>query len=376
MSPEVATARVTQIAAGSAKDADMIISTKKTKCMHVCRQEECSPVTKSEVRAKAKFMCPHVNCNHVFNNKHGMKIHAGRCSKRGIDIADKILEVRGDTGSSDREFKVRWKGYGEDDDTWEPRSHLPPHLIKEFLLANGCYEHNWPGARCELCDKPCKNARGVKNHKRHCYFNTVGCMSAEQCFHQRKAEAAAKTQKLKDAQENKPGIQCEGSALENIFLFKYLGSIFAADGSHAHDVTRRVTLAMKRCGQLRQVFSSPDIPQRLKINIYKSAVMSVLTYGCEAWSFTKAIQARVNGANARCLARITGRTIHAEASPRSQTFDLVTVIRLRKWKWLGHILRSKGDRLTKLAVEVQFSKMTGLTYSKTYRRGARPTTSS
>ena len=61
-------------------------------------------------------------------------------------------------------------------------------------------------------------------------------------------------------------------------------------------------------------------------------------------------------ANARCLARLTGRSVHAEASPRSQTFDLVTAIRVRKWKWLGHILRSKGDRLTKLAIKVQFKK--------------------
>ena len=79
-------------------------------------------------------------------------------------------------------------------------------------------------------------------------------------FHQHKAEAAAMTQKQKDTQESKPDVKCEGSVLENVFLFKYLGSIFAADDSHAHDVIRRVTLAMKRCDQLRQVFSSPDIP--------------------------------------------------------------------------------------------------------------------
>ena len=110
---------------------------------------------------------------------------------------------------------------------------------------------------------------------------------------------------------------------------------------------------MKRCGQLRHVFSSSDIPLHLKLNIYKSAVMSVLTY---VWSFTKTAQARVNGANARCLSRLTGRSIHAESSPRSQTFDLCTAIRIRKWKWLDHILRTKGDRLIKLAVKVQFDK--------------------
>lgn len=100
---------------------------------------------------------------------------------------------------------------------------------------------------------------------------------------------------------------------------------------------------MKRCRQLRNVFGSKDIPLHLKINIYKSAVMSLMTYGCEAWSLTPEIQARINGANSRCLARLTGHTVHQEASARSQTFDLVTAIKIRKWKWLGHILRTPGD---------------------------------
>ena len=29
-------------------------------------------------------------------------------------------------------FKVRWKGYGPSDDTWEPETSLPPSLVAEF----------------------------------------------------------------------------------------------------------------------------------------------------------------------------------------------------------------------------------------------------
>ena len=32
---------------------------------------------------------------------------------------------------------------------------------------------------------------------------------------------------------------CEGFKLRNVFNFKYLGSIFSADGTHVHDVRRR-----------------------------------------------------------------------------------------------------------------------------------------
>lgn len=71
---------------------------------------------------------------------------------------------------------------------------------------------------------------------------------------------------------------------------------------------------------------------------------------------TTAAKARINGANARCLSRITGRTAHQEASARGQTYNLVGSIQQRKWKWLGHILRMPGDRLVKLALKVQFEK--------------------
>ena len=202
---------------------------------------------------------------------------------------------------------------------------------------------------CGLCDKPCKNARGVKCHKRHCYFLNTGKEQKKQDFKFRKAEAAAKTKKMKEAQETRPKVECEGKALNNVFLFKYLGSLFSADGSHhQYDVTRRIILAKKRCGQLRNIFSSPDVPTATKISIYKSAVMSLLTYGCDAWTLAPKLQAHINGANASCLARITGHSIHFEASTRTQTFDIVLAIRQRKWKWLGDILRQPGDRLTKL----------------------------
>ena len=40
----------------------------------------------------------------------------------------------------------------------------------------------------------------------------------------------------------------------------------------------------------------------------------------------------INGANSRCLTRITGKSIHQEVSDRTQTFDINTEIRVRKWK--------------------------------------------
>ena len=128
-----------------------------------------------------------------------------------------------------------------------------------------------------------------------------------------------------------------------------MGSIFAADGDHKYDVTRRIALAMSRCGALRHVFDS-KIPVGMKIKLYKVAITSLLAYGSEAWRLDERTRARIN---VRCLARFTDKTNHEEASSRTRTFDLVYEIRLRRFRWLGHLLRLKGERLVKLALNTR-----------------------
>ena len=86
---------------------------------------------------------------------------------------------------------------------------------------------------------------------------------------------------------------CEGKVLKNVFRFKYLGSIFAADGDQRYDVRRRIGLAMARMGQLNQVFNS-NVKFATKKKVYKTAVCSLFTYGCEAWNITEATAAAID----------------------------------------------------------------------------------
>ena len=151
-----------------------------------------------------------------------------------------------------------------------PRNHVHPELIKEYLLANNLYDHFWQGARCPWCDKPCKSERGVKIHQRFCHM-----APDRQDFKGTCAEKKVKRDKLTQAQEQKEKVHCANSELKNVFRFKYLGSIFAADGSTEYDIKRRIALAMNRMGELRHVFSS-DIKFGLKMQIYKTAVCSLI----------------------------------------------------------------------------------------------------
>ena len=185
------------------------------------------------------------------------------------------------------------------------------------------------------------------------WYETMRCDMTrshdQQCFRGTKAEEAVRVTKMTDAQAKKPIINCEGEELKNVFKFKYLGSIFAANGEQMFDIKRRIALAAKRCGQLRHCFDAKGIDMGTKLKIFKAAITSVLTYGSEAWRLTREAKTTINGANARLISRITGKDAHAEASPRSRTFDIIQAIRKRKHEWLGHILRMGDERLVKHA---------------------------
>ena len=73
-----ATARITAIAEGSAKDADMSINKDKTEVVQFREQSQISAATAAEAKAQCKHKCPHVGCKKVFFNKHGLKCHMGR----------------------------------------------------------------------------------------------------------------------------------------------------------------------------------------------------------------------------------------------------------------------------------------------------------
>ena len=86
----------------------------------------------------------------------------------------------------------------------------------------------------------------------------------------------------------------------------------------------------------------------MKLKLYGAAVMSLFTYGCEAWALTPKIIQQLNGVNSLLLSRFTGKTAHEEA--RDPSYDMIACIRARRLYWLGHILRMEQHRLVRIVV--------------------------
>ena len=135
--------------------------------------------------------------------------------------------------------------------------------------------------------------------------------------------------------------------------------MFTSDGRDDVDIRRRIGMAVSRCGQLRFILGASHIKKSTKMKIYKTAVGSLFTYGSEAWGLNEANLRSLNGANAGCLHRFTGKSRVEEVREASSTYSLCRDIRNRRLSWLGHILRMKDNpdgtrRLVKIVANVQF----------------------
>ena len=167
------------------------------------------------------------------------------------------------------------------------------------------------------------------------------------------ADTTVKTLKMKQAQTQKAKVSCGDQVLDNVFNFNYLGSLFAADADQSRDVKKRIALARQRFGKLRHVFGSGDLSTKMKLRLYEAAVCSIMVYGCESWTLNEKTMRHLNGANSRMLTIITGNSIQAEARPLTSSLNLVRKLRIRRHKWLGHILRDDPSRLICQAVKAQ-----------------------
>jgi len=265
---------------------------------------------------------------------------------------ERILVYKGSLCA--RKYLIRWKNYQQEDDTWESRTNLHPVAIKDFELENSLYDHSWP-FRCPVCDLPCNSERGVKVHAAKIHGKNDVTVQNEQIYKGSLADKEVRMRKIEDQQDQRPTIYCENEALENVFKFRYLGGVFAADGLQEYDIKTRIGMAMSRCGKLGHMFDSPALGPWLKVRLYITAVVSLLTYGCESWNLTEDVMRKLNGCNSQMLSRVTGNDVRTEARPTTSSFDVVKHIRVRRLRWLGQILRGNQGRLLFKAMEAQHS---------------------
>ena len=91
------------------------------------------------------------------------------------------------------------------------------------------------------------------------------------------------------------------------------------------------------------------------MRLYVSLVLAVVLYGAEIWPMTKVTTRKLEAEHHRWLRkirRITWRDKVTNEKIREQTQQekLEDIIRERRLRWTGHVMRMKQDRIAREAV--------------------------
>ncbi len=113
-----------------------------------------------------------------------------------------------------------------------------------------------------------------------------------------------KTKVMRINSRNNDDITIGGQAVEEVNDFVYLGAtITKTDGGMGY-MNNRIAKARVAFNQLQYIWNRTSIERGTKIKLYKSLVLAVLLYGCEAWKMTKGDERKINVFQMKCLRRI------------------------------------------------------------------------
>ena len=88
-------------------------------------------------------------------------------------------------------------------------------------------------------------------------------------------------------EEGTVDISVEGSLVQQVSNFTYLGEVISSEGSMDRELSARIWKASSAFNQLSNIWKDRNIQTNTKIRLYKAAVLTILLYGSEVWNTTK-----------------------------------------------------------------------------------------
>ncbi|CAH2319297.1 Hypothetical predicted protein [Pelobates cultripes] len=155
--------------------------------------------------------------------------------------------------------------------------------------------------------------------------------------------ADEKTKILKTNFSNINPIIPNGSPLEEVQFFTYLGIIIEQQGGTDADVKARIGKARVAFIQLKNIWAYRELTLTIKIRLFNSNVKSVLLYRAETWRTTKNTNKRIQTFINSCFRRILhirwpDTVSNTNLWERTCQLSAEAVIWKRRWGWIGHTL--------------------------------------
>ena len=105
-------------------------------------------------------------------------------------------------------------------------------------------------------------------------------------------------------------------SLAQVKEFKYLGVLFASEGTMEREIGRRIGAAGAVLRSLyRTVVTKRELSRKAKLSIYRSIFVPILTYGHEGWVMTERTRSRVQAAERQ----LNNACTHTQARTHTQS---------------------------------------------------------
>ena len=152
-----------------------------------------------------------------------------------------------------------------------------------------------------------------------------------------------------------PTLSINGKEIEKVREFTYLGTVISADGSSAPDIKRRLGLADKALYRMRKIVWNRSIARWVRMQVVKSFIYPVATYGCETWTLRKADRETLRIWWMKIIWRLYGTWLTQKVRNDDiigalRSGNIVDMVEHRRRRYVGHIYRYPYDRIVKQAL--------------------------
>ena len=138
--------------------------------------------------------------------------------------------------------------------------------------------------------------------------------------------------------------QIDGTRMETVTVFIFLGSKITADGDCSHEIKRRLLLGRKAMTNLDSILKSRDITLSTKVHLVKAMVFPVVMYEYESWTIKKAECRRIDALELWCWRRLLRVSWTARKSNQSilkeirAEYSLEGLMLKLKLQYFGHLM--------------------------------------
>nr|VZH98236.1 unnamed protein product [Spirometra erinaceieuropaei] len=152
---------------------------------------------------------------------------------------------------------------------------------------------------------------------------------------------------------NPPQINVNGTQLQVVENFPYLGSTLSRNTKIDDEVANRISKASQAFGRLKSTVWNPHgLQLSTKLKMYKAVILPTLLYGAETWTVYTRQARRLNHSHLSCLRRILrlkwqDRIPDTEVLERTGILSIYSMLRQIQLRWSGHLVRMDNERLPK-----------------------------